>query len=80
MNSDVSSSLNLKYHRLTTSGCKDIGIGKFKFVTKTQFLWKSFNISGNFENTKMAKPIHGTDRTIYMADLWLLFKENILLR
>jgi len=33
MNSDISSNL-----RLTTSGCKDIGIGKFKFVSKTHFL------------------------------------------
>ena len=41
MNSDISSNLSLKYHRLTTSGCKDIGIGKFKFVTRTHFLlWK----------------------------------------
>ena len=30
--------LSLKYRRLTTFGCKDIGIIKLKFVTKTQFL------------------------------------------
>ena len=32
--------LNLKYQRFTPSGCKDIGIRKSEFVTKTQFLFK----------------------------------------
>ena len=39
MNSDRSSNPSLKYHRFTTSGCKDIGIGKFECVTKTHFLY-----------------------------------------
>ena len=38
MNSDRSSNLSLKYHRFSSSGCKDIRIGKFEFVTKTHFL------------------------------------------
>ena len=31
--------LNLKYQRLTLSGCRDIGIRKLGFVAKTQFLY-----------------------------------------
>ena len=31
--------LSLKYLRITPSGCKNIGMGKFKFVAKTQFLY-----------------------------------------
>ena len=38
INSGRSNSLSLKYQRLTPSGCKDIGVRKFKFVAKTQFL------------------------------------------
>ena len=38
MNSVRSSILILKYHQFTPSGCKDIGIRKFEFMTKTQFL------------------------------------------
>ena len=29
----------MKYQRFAPSGCKDIGIRRFKFVAKTQFLW-----------------------------------------
>ena len=29
---------SLKYERFTPSGCKDVGIRQFEFVTKTQFL------------------------------------------
>ena len=36
-------SLSLKYHRFTASGCKDIEIGKFELVAKTQFLWIKSN-------------------------------------
>ena len=38
MNSDRSNKLSLKYQRFTLSGCRDIGIRKFEFVAKTQFL------------------------------------------
>ena len=31
--------MSFKYQRRTPSGCKDIGIRKFEFVAKTQFLW-----------------------------------------
>jgi hypothetical protein len=31
--------LSLKLQRLTPTGCKDIGIRKFWFVAKTQFLY-----------------------------------------
>ena len=30
----------MKYQKVTSSGCQDIGIRKFEFVAKTQFLWK----------------------------------------
>ena len=36
---DRSSNISLKYHRFTTSGFKDIEIGKFKFVSTTLFLY-----------------------------------------
>ena len=38
MNSVRSNNISLKYRRPTPTGCKDIGVRKFKFVTKTQFL------------------------------------------
>ena len=41
MNSVRSNNVSLKYQRPTLSGCKDIGIGKFEFVAKTQFLFGS---------------------------------------
>ena len=39
MTSVNSNKLNLKYQRLTLSGCRDIGIRKLGFVAKTQFLY-----------------------------------------
>ena len=39
-----SNHLSLKYQRFTPSGYKDIGIRKFKFAAKTQFLCKSIYI------------------------------------
>ena len=41
INSVRSNSLSLKYQRFTTSGCKDIGVRKCKFVAKTQFLFSN---------------------------------------
>ena len=38
MNSVRSNNLSLKYQMFTLSGCKAIGIIKFEFVAKTQFL------------------------------------------
>jgi len=38
MNFDASNYLSLKYQKSTTSGSIDIGIRKFEFVAKTQFL------------------------------------------
>jgi len=38
MYSVISNNLSLKYQRFKPSGCRDIEIRKFKFVTKTQFL------------------------------------------
>ena len=37
MNSTKSNNLHYKYRRFILSGCKDIGIRKFKFVTETHF-------------------------------------------
>ena len=41
MNYVRSNNLSLKYQRCWPSGCKDIGIRKFEFVAKTQFLSKT---------------------------------------
>ena len=38
MNPDRNNNLSLKYKNFQALGCKDVGIGKFKFVAKTQFL------------------------------------------
>ena len=38
MNSDKSNNLSFKYQKFEPSGCKEIGIRKFEFVAKTQFL------------------------------------------
>ena len=38
INSVRSNSLSLKYQRFTPSGCEAIGVRKFEFVAKTQFL------------------------------------------
>ena len=35
-----SNNLSLKYQRYTLSGCKEIGIRKFGFMAKNQFLCK----------------------------------------
>ena len=35
MNSVRSNDLNLKYQRITPTGCKDTGIEKFEFEAKT---------------------------------------------
>ena len=40
MNSVRLNNLSLKYQSFTTLGCKDIGIRKFEFGAKTQFLYK----------------------------------------
>ena len=42
MNSVRTNNPSLKYLRFTLLCCKDIEIGKFKFVTKTQFLSRIF--------------------------------------
>ena len=44
MNSVALNYLSLKYQKSTTSGSIDIGIRKFKFVAKTQFLCKGKNV------------------------------------
>ena len=40
MNSGGSNNLSLKYQRFTLSGCRDKAIRKFKFVAKTQSIYK----------------------------------------
>ena len=40
-----SNDLSWKYQRFTSSGCKDIGIRKFEFVAKTQFLYLLFSLA-----------------------------------
>ena len=55
INSGRSNSLSLKYQRFKPSGCKDIGVNKFKFVAKTQFLSlnDSLDLSLIFPNFKI---------------------------
>ena len=36
--------LSLKYQRLTLSGCKDMGIRIFEFVSKPQFLQRNMKV------------------------------------
>ena len=43
MNSVRSNNVSLQYQSFTSSGCKDIGIQKIKFVAKTQSLYKKKN-------------------------------------
>ena len=40
MNSVRPNNLSLKYQSYTQTGCKDIGIKKFEFMTKNQLLYK----------------------------------------
>ena len=40
MNSVRPNNLSLKYQRYTQTGCKDIGIKQFEFMTKNQLLYK----------------------------------------
>jgi len=44
MNSDRLTRLSLKYQRFKPCECKDIGIGKFEFVAKTQFVLKIYHL------------------------------------
>ena len=43
MNSVRSNNLIFRYHMLTQSGCKYIGIGNFGFVKETHFLYHEYN-------------------------------------
>ena len=39
--------LSLEYQKFTPSGCKNLGIGKFELVAKTQFLYSHTKYSTN---------------------------------
>ena len=41
INSIRSNSPSLKYQRFSPSGCKDKGVRKYKYVAKTQFLYRT---------------------------------------
>ena len=43
MNPIGSNNLSLKYQRFKPLDCKDIGIRKFEFVTKTRFSFESWD-------------------------------------
>ena len=45
-----SNHISLKYQRFTPSGCKNIGIRKFKFVAKTQFLYPKWTSYEDFKD------------------------------
>ena len=57
MHSVRSYNLSLKYYRFIISGCKDIGISKFEFVAKTQFL-SGKNRTFNFPNVKTTESLN----------------------
>ena len=44
MNPDRNNNLSLKYKNFQALGCKDIGIGKFKIVAKTQLHYFSMPV------------------------------------
>ena len=48
MNSGRSNNLSLKHQRFTPSALKDIEIGKFESVVKTQFLYVIPGFQGDF--------------------------------
>ena len=49
INSARAYNLTLKYLRFTPSGSKDIGLGKFEFVAKTQFLSNIVSLMSDLE-------------------------------
>ena len=55
MNYDKSISLNLKYQRFTITGCTEIGIRKFEFGAKTQFLWRWIYIRNPYSKSRKTK-------------------------
>ena len=60
MNSVISNNVCLKYHRPTPFGCKDIGIRKFEFAAKTQFLifrYQVFKINDTHHHSFDFKPL-----------------------
>ena len=80
MSSVISNNLSLKCQRCTPFGCKDIGIGIFDFVTKTQILWHnniicfSYNLP-NFdpERRNIQKP--NQKRTYLQSTITANFKR-----
>ena len=54
MISVISNSLSLKYQNITQSGCKDIWIRNFQFVTKTHFLCTKFFYHKQKQETKQS--------------------------
>ena len=78
MVSGRSSNLSLKYQRFKQSGCKDIGIRKFEFMAKTQFLYFQvtdkticfISSSSKYKITSMS--------SFYITDLWVPPNDLIL--
>ena len=58
MNYFISKSLSWKYQRIKPSGCKDEGIRKFEFVTKTQFLYNLEYIHRIYKKFDFKKSIY----------------------
>ena len=54
MNSVKLNNVSLNYQRPTSSRCKDIGIRKFEFVAKTQFLRGFKTVRSQIKNTKIS--------------------------
>ena len=81
INSGRSNSLSLKYQRFTPSGCKDIGVRKYKFVAKTQFLFSDFSFfrtpSQNWRSNFLCNPtlIHKVSSIV----IWFKYKSSYCL-
>ena len=55
MISVISNSLNVKYHKFTQSGCKDIGISNIEFVTKLNSFERFFKLDITSNNSSFKK-------------------------
>ena len=76
INSGRPNSLSLKYQRFTPSGCKDIGIRKFKFVAN-QFLYKLLLWSNDILMVliKYSQNMHTHNQTIWSEFCQLRFLD-----
>ena len=70
---------NLKYQKFTPSGCKDIGIIKFVFVTSSSFVKYLFYLNTCWSQYKLTYYIFITFSN-FLFLLWYIFQEVSWLR